>query len=146
MGISPGMSGTYGGLAQILDLFHLGRLLTEGQWDEFKPYLLGDPVMDSSSRRFTAVMSSEEHLLNAYRNERAGQKPWVSCDCTYRVARDEQTGFMIIGTGDLGQHFHLISLAVTNREDTESHLHVVQQTRDAVEAAVRSRARRNLRV
>jgi hypothetical protein len=146
MGLTPGMSATFGGLSQILDLFKLGRMLSAGEWDEFSPFLLGEPVVDSRSQRITAVMSCEELLLNAYRNQRSGQRPWVSCDCTYRVSSDEHTGFLIIGTGDIGQHFHLISLAVINREDTKAHLVAVRQTRTAVEAAVRSRARRQLRV
>jgi hypothetical protein len=78
---------------------------------------------------------------------------------------------MLIGTGCVGQHFHLISMAIVNSEvisnpnqdwivstfggsdktsmigqDTAAHLVVWQQTKLAVEAAVESRARRNLRV
>ena len=73
-------------------------------------------------------------------------KTWVSCDATYRVSSDERQGFFVIGTGTLGQHFRLISIALVNREDEAALRVVVRQTFDAVNQVTRERGRRGLRV
>jgi hypothetical protein len=105
-----------------------------------------DPLADSVNNRITAVFSTVENLLNPYRLARSGLQQWVSCDMTYRVASDTRQGFMIIGTGDMGQHFKLIAFAIVNKEDLAAHEHVVRQTRDAVNAVVQSYGRRGMRV
>jgi hypothetical protein len=92
------------------------------------------------------VFSTVENLLNPYRVARSGLQQWVSCDMTYRVSSDSRQGFMLIGTGDMGQHFKLIAFAIVNKEDFASHEYVVRQTRDAVNAVVQSYGRRRMRI
>ncbi len=87
-----------------------------------------------------------ENLLTPYRLARSGMPQWVSCDMTYRVESDERQGFMIIGAGCMGQHFHLIAFAIVNKEDQQAHEYVIRQTRDAVNAVVQSYGRRGMRV
>ncbi len=145
-GIPLELKPTFGGLNRILEQYDLARLVGLGSFTEFQPYLLGKPIADSRYMRITAVFSNEDCLLNAYRNARSGLKCWASCDATYRVSSDERQGFVIIGTGCLGQHFKLISLAVVNKEDQEAMETIVRQTRDAVHKVVRDRAVRRLRV
>ena len=65
---------------------------------------------------------------------------------TSHVASDELQGFMIIGTGDMGQHFQLIAFAIVNKEDQEAHEHVIRLTRNAVNAAVQARGRAGIRI
>ncbi len=103
-------------------------------------------VACSKSGRITAVFSTENNLCNPYRCERTGMPSWVSCDMTYRVASDQRQGFMIIGCGCIGQHFHLTSFAIVNKEDEEAHEHVIRLTRNAVNAAVQARSRAGSRI
>ncbi len=60
--------------------------------------------------------------------------------------RHGRQGLMVFMTGDIGQHGHIIAVAIINREDEQAHRFAVKQVRNAVNAVTQARGRRGLRI
>ena len=137
---------TFGGIRSRVEplLFH--NLLRKRAINSYNAFVIGEPIIDAVNHRIVISLSSEELLLNAYRNEAAGQRPWFAVDCTFRLSESADIGWMVVGTGDLGQRGFTIGIAIVNHEDQAAHEKALRDIKLAAEAIVRSRARRGLRV
>lgn len=107
--------------------------------------MLGTPLVVPETRRVTFSVSTENLLLNAYRQTQYGLPPFICVDTTHRLMIE---GFccMLIGTMSITQHFHTIAYAVCSHEDADAHEYVFRQVFAAIDAVVADRASKQLRV
>jgi len=97
LGLPHKMANTFAGLRWLLaKLAH--KNIARKDKAEFKAYLAGEPVLDSSGQRFTAVIVSDNSLLMAYRLEKhCGMPVGVYHDATYSLMTDSRQGIIFIG-------------------------------------------------
>ena len=91
------------------------------------------------------VFSTENLLLNAYRQQCSGFPAFMCVDFTHRLVL-EKYNLCVIGTVDPAQHFHFIALAMTSHEDEATHERIFKLVRDEVDAIVEERAAKKQRV
>ena len=101
-------------------------------------YIIGEPVIDSERQRITLAYSTENLLLNAYRQSQYGIPQLVQVDCTHRLMLEGHS-CMLFGCVDTAQHFHTIGYGVCDREDCEAHTVVFRALKTKVERIVAAR-------
>jgi hypothetical protein len=172
--MTEGRSNTFGGLSSILEKFEKEVLVAKGAFNEHSTYLLGPPLVVPETKRVTCAFSTENLLLNAYRQTCFGVPPFIAIDTTHRLMRPSNYCFsessptpslslscpfsllsshlgtlsftVVIGTMSITQQFHLIAYAVCSHEDAGAHEYVIRQVFQAVDAVVADRARRQIRI
>jgi hypothetical protein len=80
-----------------------------------------------------AVFSTENLLLNAWRQQCSGHPAFVCVDYTHRLVL-EKYNLCVVGTVDPAQHFHFIAMAMTSREDEATHDYIFELVCDSVNA------------
>ena len=138
-GHSAAARGTHGGLNTWVDQHEKEYLKSSGTFDEHAIHVLGKPIVDSVSHRVCITISSENLLLNAYRQQCLGLPSYIQVDTTHRLVV-EGHNCMLVGTIDTAQHFHIIGYGICSHEDEAAHFAVLATLRDAVEAVVNERA------
>ena len=83
-----------------------------------------------------AAFSSENLMLNAYRQEAAGNVPFLALDFTYRIFH-EGHGLMPIMTISPDQKGHIIAYAISDSEDGDAHTMLLEIIKKQVENVVR---------
>ena len=91
------------------------------------------------------VFSTENLLLNAYRQQCSGFPAFMCVDFTHRLVL-EKYNLCVIGTVDPAQHFHFIALAMTSHEDEVTHERIFKLVRYEIDAIVEERAVKKQRV
>ena len=86
----------------------------------------------------TLALSSENLLLNAYRQQDFGLPSYVCIDTTHRLVVEGHC-CMAVGTMSITQQFHIIGYGICSHEDVRAHEHVLCSIRDAVNAVVADR-------
>ncbi len=133
--------GTYGALAETLEGFRKKNLPSNSFTDR-TTYLVGDRFfVDSEARRHWAVLSTEDMLLNAYRQLCTGQDMYIGVDTSYRLTV-EGFALMPIMVVSPNQQGHRIAYACVSNEDEEMHVAVFRALRDGVEDVVNNRIER----
>jgi len=89
--------------------------------------------------RVRIVFSSENLLLNAYRQQCSGKPAMLCVDYTHRLVF-EKYNVCVMGNVDPTQHFHLVALAMTSDESEDTHKHVFELVRDEVNSIVQARS------
>ena len=84
-------------------------------------------------------MSTENLMLNAYRQTAAGGIPYLALDFTYRIFQ-EGHGLMPVMTVSPGQKGHIIAYAISDRENKEPHIQLLRSIKSEVERVVRSKS------
>ena len=93
---------------------------------------------DGDRLRVTITYSTENLLLNAYRQAQYGFPQIVQVDCTSRLVLEGHS-CMLFGCVDAGQHFHPIGYGVCGKEDLASHMTVFRNLKNEVERVVAQR-------
>ena len=137
--------GTYGALCRALEKLERDYLVAQGGFTEHTPHLLGPPLVVPETDRATFAISTENLLLNAYRQSQFGLPSMLSVDTTHRLVVEGHC-CMAVGTMSPTQHFHTIGYGICSHEDTAAHEHVIGQIKDAVNAVVHARALARRRV
>ena len=109
-----------------------------GEFGAHTAYVIGDTEIDSQQQRITITYSTENLLLNAYRQSQHGFPQIVQVDCTSRLVLEGHS-CMLFGCVDAGQHFHTIGYGVCAREDLASHMLVFRNLKNEVERVVAKR-------
>ena len=146
--MTEGRGNTFGGLSSILEKYERDYLVARlgASFNEHTAYLLGPPLVVPETGRVTYAISTENLLLNAYRQTRFGLPPLLQVDTTHRLMVESQFCCMLIGTSSVTQHFHVIAYGVCSHEDIAAHEYVLRQVFRAVDAVVADRARKRQRV
>ena len=91
------------------------------------------------------ALSSENLLLNAYRQSVSGLPSYVMVDTTHRLVV-EGHNCMLVGTMDAAQHFHVIGYGICSHEDMDAHRIVLAAVRNEVNRVVRARQLSQMRI
>ena len=98
-------------------------------------YVCGEPWIDASTQTVSIAFSSQNLLLNAYRQAQCGLPSILQVDTTYRLVLEGHNN-MLFGTVDAAQHFHVVGYGVCSSEDTAAHAHVMKCLRNELESIV----------
>ncbi len=125
--------------------------ITMEEWPEHAVYLLEggtDPLSGAiesyiaipESNRFAAVISTENLLLNHYRQMCGGTGAFLQIDTSYRVSI-EGWGLMPVKTVSPTQQGHTVAYAFVSKEDSDAHRFVLDAIKTAVVDVVTKRVR-----
>ena len=128
----------FGGMALLAQQKTRAALKASGEFGVHSAYILGEPVINSETETITMAYSTENLLLNAYRQSQFGLPQIIQVDCTHRLVL-EGHNCMLFGCVDAAQHFHTIGYGVCSKEDFEAHVVVFKAIKDEVERIVAER-------
>jgi pentatricopeptide repeat protein len=110
--------------------------------DEFGSLFNKHPInprfANSETGRFVAVISTENLLLNHYRQMYAGTGALLQIDTSYRLSI-ERWGLMPVKTAAPNQQGHTVAYAFVSSEDSDAHCFVLDAIRKAVVDVVNAR-------
>ena len=116
--IVPGdMRQSFGGLQMWADAHSRDALHEKNAFGPHSVYVCGTPQIDSTTEIVNIAYSTENLLLNAYRQQVHGFPSIVCVDCTHRLVLEGHV-CMLFGTVDAGQHFHKIGYGLCAKETT----------------------------
>ena len=134
------MRQTFGGINMWAQAHTPEALQEKQQFGAHTLYVCGPPIIDSVTQNVSIAYSTENLLLNAYRQQQHGFPSIVQVDCTHRLVIEGHL-CMLFGTVDAGQHFHKIGYGLCAKEDEHSHQHVFRALKTEVERIVAQRIR-----
>ena len=103
------LQGSFGGLQMWADHNSRKNLTERGEFGIHTTYVCGTLQIDAAKNKINMAYSTENLLLNAYRQGQHGMPSIVHVDCTHRVVVDGHA-CMLFGTVDTAQHFHVVRL------------------------------------
>jgi hypothetical protein len=107
-------------------------------FNEHTIYLLAEPIVVPEENLVTIALSSENLLLNAYRQADFGLPSYLCVDATHRLVKEGHCN-IVVGTMSVTQHFHVIGYGICSHEDVRAHEHVLRAIRDSVNKVVADR-------
>ena len=103
------LQGSFGGLKMWAEYNSRENLAKRGEFGIHTTYVCGTLQIDEDKNTINMAYSTENLLLNAYRQGQHGIPSIVQVDCTHRVVL-EGHACMLFGTVDTAQHFHVVRL------------------------------------
>ena len=94
---------------------------------------------DNSPANLVAVFSTEELLLNLYRQICTGQDYHIQMDASYRYTTEKKMGYIPVKVSSLTQTGRSVAYAIVTKEDSNAHEFIVKSINTAVEAVVNRR-------
>jgi len=88
--------------------------------------------------RVVVIFSTENLLLNAYRQQTSGMPSLVCVDYTHRLNL-EGFNMCVVGTISPSQHFKAIGFAVATDENAETHQLIFDKLKAEISAVVEAR-------
>jgi hypothetical protein len=134
------MRQTFGGIELWAQAHTREALQAKKQFGAHTLYVCGTPIIDSGTQNVSIAYSTENLLLNAYRQQQHGFPSIVQVDCTHRLLIEGHL-CMLFGTVDAAQRFHKIGYGLCAKEDEHSHQHVFRALKGEVESIVAQRIR-----
>jgi len=139
----PGnLRGTFDGLQLFFDKQKRETLEAAGELTLDKPYALCCEI-DADSKRVVCAFSSENFLLNAYRQDHLGMPSMLCIDASYRLVVEGHMCFLF-GTQGVDHKFHTIFMGVCSSEDTAAHRSTYDASVKEVERLVADRSARGV--
>ena len=132
------LRGTFGGVQHWVDAHSRDALTKRNVFGAHSVFVCGTPVVDAEANNITIAYSTENLLLNAYRQQTHGFPSIVQVDCTHQLVLQGHL-CILFGTVDAGQHFHTIGYGLCATEDTVAHEHVFRALKNEVERVVSQR-------
>ena len=84
------LNGSYGALATQLEKYSKSALVSRGVFNEHCPYILGEPLVVPETKMITISWSTENLLLNAYRQSQFGMPSFTCVDTTHRLIHESE--------------------------------------------------------
>ena len=101
------LQGTFGGVWAWAEGHTRPALIARQEFGVHAPYVLGTPQIDQQTAVINIAISTENLLLNAYRQSVHGMPTIVHVDCTHRLVLDGHA-CMLFGTVDAAQQWHSV--------------------------------------
>ena len=98
---------TFGGVAHWVANNSREALQKKNEFGIHTVYVCGEAQIDSCKNLINVAYSTENLLLNAYRQQQHGIPSLVQIDCTHRLVLQGHA-CMLFGTVDAAQHFHTV--------------------------------------
>jgi hypothetical protein len=127
---------TYGAVLKTLEMYDR-KNIDEEDFTEHSTFIL-DKVVDVNKRTVVAVLSTENLLLNAYRQRFFSQPLFFACDISYRYMK-EGWGIYPIITVNLSQQSKTIAYGFLSKEHTDAQDFIFRTLRTGVENIVNKR-------
>jgi hypothetical protein len=138
--LSGGDGSTWGGVVETIESFKRENI---PDFNKHSVFLLGDKYLaDDESYLLIGAFSSENLLLNAFRQSLTRQDLFIAIDTSYRYT-PENIGLMPIKTMSLAQEGKTIAYGVVSKEDGAPHEFILENVKGEVEEVVCSRMRRS---
>jgi hypothetical protein len=128
------------------------RSSNKESFDDNTVYLLGDEVVvkeflvlnpktgkEEVRKRFYCVLSTENLLLNAVRQQATGQEMALAVDASYRYVVERDHGLFVIKCINHGQSAKHLAYAICNKEDEEAIKWIFESVKEEVERVVNGR-------
>jgi hypothetical protein len=112
--------GKFGGVFAEYAKLERNLLIAKGDYTEDTTYVLGEPQISSATSLVCAALSTDNLLLNAYRQSRFGVPSYMQVDTTHRLVVEGHC-VLPITTSCLMQHAHVIAYGICSKEDTAAH-------------------------
>jgi len=136
------LRGTFDGLQHYFDSNTREMLEKTGRFHEHKVYTLYCEI-NSSTPRVVSVFSSENLLLNAYRQDLLAMPTLLCMDASYRLLLEGHSVFLF-GTHGVDHKFHIICMGAGSMEDTAAHRSMYEAVVTEVERLVLDRTQRGI--
>uniref|UniRef100_A0A7S0LG11 Uncharacterized protein n=1 Tax=Coccolithus braarudii TaxID=221442 RepID=A0A7S0LG11_9EUKA len=107
----------------------------KGDFGMHTVYVCGEARINSIAQEIAIAISSENLLLNGYRQSISSVPTHVQVDTTYRLVLEGHNN-MLIGCVDTRQRFHTIGYGICGEEDTAAHTFIMKCLKDEMEAVV----------
>jgi hypothetical protein len=131
-GLAHGQAESWGGIRAVAERYQK-RLIPN--FTEHSTYLIGIRC-DSGTALLIAVLSTENLLLNAYRQSFWGQPLFFASDASYRLTR-EGYGLIPVHTVTIEQKTKTIAYAIVSNEDHKTQHFIFRVVKDEIERVVR---------
>jgi hypothetical protein len=106
-----------------------------------KDFILDDGN-DEEEARVVAVLSTEELLLNLYRQMCSGQDVHFQIDASYRYTTIKNLGYIPVKVSSLTQTGRSVAYAIITKEDGSAHKYIVEAIKASLVAVVNRRIAR----
>ena len=136
------LRGTFDGLQHFFDQKERDRLVAAGTLHEHTSYTLCCEI-NAETKRVVCAFSSENLLLNAYRQSQLGMPSLLCMDASYRLVIEGHRAFLF-GTTGVDHKFHIIFMGVCSSEDTAAHRSMYDASVREVERIVADRSERGI--
>lgn len=137
-GLKHSRIGTYGALTEVLESLKKTKIPT-AKFTDHTVYLVGDRFhLNIEERKYCAVLSTENLLLNAYRQLCYGNDMFFSIDTSFRYTVE---GFALMPVFVIAPTMegHRVGYALVAKDDTETHYQALQLLKEGVEEVVNDR-------
>jgi hypothetical protein len=132
------LKNTFGGVTEFCASNSRAALQASGDYGLHAVWVCGEPLIDPEKQEIGVAYSTENLLLNAYRQAQYGLPSIVQVDTTHRLVIEGHNN-MLFGTTDAAQHFHIIGYGLCSKEDTAMHTHIAKCLKVAMETIVKER-------
>lgn len=105
-------------------------------------YVVGEYEVDDSKKRVVIVVSTENLILNAYRQLCYGQDLAFNVDASYKYTVAQHYGLLPIYVASPTQEGHVVAYSVINKEDHAAHELVFENVKADLERIVKERRKR----
>ena len=139
------LRGSFGALQLWVQDNTRDALQKAGTFGAHTTFVCGTPQINPDNQTVNLAYSTENLLLNAYRQAQHGIPQLVQVDCTHRLVVDGHA-CMLFGTVSTAQKFHIIGYAVCDKEDDAAHDHVFRSLKGEVERIVAERSRDQVKI
>ena len=137
--VPTAIKGTIGGIEEFIAQKTRSALESSGTFGIHSVYVCGEPIIDSKTNNVSIAYSSENLLLNAYRQSLSPVQDLVQVDTTHRLVLEGHNN-LLLGCVDAAQNFHVIGYGICAREDHVAHAHVTSCLKEEMEKVVSQRA------
>ncbi len=134
MHLQDSEAGSYGALAETLEGFKKENI-SPAEFDDHTVFLVGDYCIESEDLRHYAIFSTNNLLLNAYRQLCTGQDMFIAIDTSYRYTI-EGFAVMPLMVASPTMEGRRLAYALVSNEDEAIHTSVLDLLRDEVESVV----------
>ena len=127
--ISGRDANTYDGLREMIRLYRRHELGSSGDFNRNTLFVCGDEYIveqDEGKERVAVLFTTENLLLNAYRQTTTGQDLTLAVDCSYRYTW-QGYGLLVLKVIDFSQSAHSLAWGLVSKEDDDAHVFVFQQ-------------------
>jgi hypothetical protein len=133
-GLSEGQPRNWGGIQVVCDSFKKENI---AEFNEHSVYLLGLRC-DAASETLVAVLSTENLLLNAYRQQFWGNPIFFAADASYRLTQEKYGVYPVITT-NLAQQTKTIAYGIISSENHQAQTIIYSSIKKELELIVNSR-------
>ena len=139
------MRGKFAGVSRFCEQRSRAALEARSTFGPHTAYVVGDPVIDSETQEMIVALSTENLILNAYRQTCYGLPTYVCVDATHRLVVEGHST-LLFGTTGPDQRFHAFAYACCSSENQRAHALVACAIQQEVERLVAVKAASGERV